>query len=80
MDPETQSLVQKKIAFAQSEHVGATLAILKDSFRKGPLVGETEYNTLVNAITMDAQSDIFIKFIETVDFIKKGGLLNSNNG
>lgn len=77
MEPETQSSKQKKIAFAQSEHIEAVLTILKEVSRQEKLVGDTEYETIVNAVTMDAQGDMIIRFINTIDFIKKGGLLNT---
>ncbi len=69
-----QTMDQKKIAFAQSGHLEAVLAILRDSSRRDKLVGDTEFETLRNAITLDAQSDMIIKFINQIDFIKSGGL------
>lgn len=74
---ETQSIIQKKIAFAQSEHVETVLLILKEISRQEKLVGDTEYETIVNAVTMDAQGEMIIRLINTIDFIKKGGLLKS---
>lgn len=80
MDPDqvNLSLNQKKIAFAQSDHIEAVLAILKESSRQTKLVGDTEFETLVNAITMDAQGEMIIKFLNTIDFIKKGGLVTTD--
>lgn len=79
MDQETQSVNQKKIAFAQSEHVEAAFAILKGCIHTGALMGKSEYETIVNAATMDAQSNMLLKFADTIDFIKRGGLVNSEN-
>lgn len=73
MDPE-QTLKQKKIAFAQSEHLEAVLAILKDSAGQQKLVGETEFETIKNAITLDSNSTMIKNFINLIDHIKKGGL------
>lgn len=73
MDPE-QSIKQKKIAFAQSEHIEAVIVLLREACRQEKLVGDTEYETVVNAVTLDAQSDLIIKFINQIDFIKSGGL------
>lgn len=70
--PDSQSITQQKIAFAQSEHVAIVVSILKECSRQQKLVGETEYATVVNAVTMDAQGDMIIKFINSIDFIKKG--------
>lgn len=75
MDPLTeQSLKQKKIAFAQSEHIEGVIAILKECGGVQKLLGETEFETVVNAATLDAQSAMITKFINTIDFIKGGGL------
>lgn len=75
MDPEINvTLNQKKIAFAQSEHVEVVLALLREATTNQKLVGENEYETVVNAVTLDAQSTLVIKFISQLDFIKKGGL------
>lgn len=71
---DDQSLKQKKIAFAQSTHFEAVLAILKECSRQTKLVGDNEFQTIVNAVTLDAQSDMLVKFINQVDFIKGGGL------
>lgn len=77
-DLQTQTLKQKKIAFAQNvDMVDAVLALLKEGMRHEKLVGETEFETLVNAITMDAQADMMIELINTIEFIKKGGLVTT---
>ena len=73
--PDQQSVIQKKIAFCQSEHIETVVSILKECSRQEKLVGDTEYATVVNAVTMDAQGDMIIKFINTIDFIKKGGIV-----
>ena len=69
-----QSETQKKIAFAQSGHVEAVMLILREVSRQEKLVGDTEFETLKNAITLDAQAEMMIQFIASVDHIKKGGL------
>ncbi len=75
MDPiQEQSLKQKKILFAQSEHVEAVVAILRESAGVAKLVGDTEFETVVNAATLDAQANMVNKFLNQIDFIKKGGL------
>lgn len=76
MDPE-DSLKQKKIAFAQSSHIEAVIALLREACRQQKLVGDSEYSTVVNAVTLDAQSELIIKFINQIDFIKGGGLHNA---
>jgi hypothetical protein len=73
-----QSLVQKKIAFANnSESVEAVLAILREVMGTPKLVGDTEFETLRNAITLDAQSELVVQFINKIDHIKSGGLVST---
>lgn len=75
MDPlQEQSLKQKKIAFAQSEHVEAVLALMRECGGVSKLVGDTEFETVVNAATLDAQSNMVTRFINQIDSIKRGGL------
>jgi len=76
---DEQSMIQKKIAFAQSEHVSIVIALLKECSRQQKLIGDTEYATVVNAVTMDAQGDMIIKFINSIDFIRQGGLVTQQN-
>jgi hypothetical protein len=74
---QNQTMNQKKILFANSGHVDTVMAILRDALPKEPLVGDTEFETLRNAITLDAQSNLIMEFINQVDYIKSGGLLNT---
>lgn len=69
--PEDQSTLQKKIAFANSEHVAIVIQILQECGGVQLLVGETEFATVVNAVTLDAQQDMVKKFINSLDAIKK---------
>jgi hypothetical protein len=73
MDPE-QTLKQKKIEFAQSAHLEAVLAILRESAGEQKLVGANEFETIKNAITLEANSTMITNFINLIDHIKKGGL------
>lgn len=77
-DLPPQTIVQKKIAFAQSpEMFSAALEILRESIKQVKLVGDTEHATVVNAVTLDAQSQLIMDFIAAVDRIKKGELHTS---
>lgn len=69
--PENATTLQKKIAFANSEHVAIVIELLKECGGAQQLVGETEYATVVNAVTLDAQQDMLKKFINALDSIKK---------
>lgn len=74
-----QTLVQKKIAFAQSSHLEAVLAIIRDCTYRDKLVGDSEYATVVNAVTMDTQAQLIMDFIATIDRIKRGDLLTTES-
>lgn len=65
---------QKKIAFAQSAHVETVVQLLKECGGVPTLVGENEFETVVNAVTLDAQQNMITKFINMIDHIKQGGL------
>lgn len=71
---ENQTLNQKKIAFAQSAHLEAVLALLKESAGEQKLLGENEFETIKNAVTLDANANMIKNFINLIDHIKKGGL------
>jgi hypothetical protein len=77
--PEDQSVLQKKIAFAQSEHVAGAVEVLRACVKQRPLVGETEYATVVNAVTLDAQMSLILSFIASIDEIKQGKLLTTES-
>ncbi len=70
------SMKQKKIAFAQSEHIEAVIQLIQEAGGVPKLVGENEFETIVNAVTLDAQQNVLTKFINMIDAIKKGGLHN----
>lgn len=72
--PENQTINQKKIAFAQSAHIEAVITLLKECGGVQKLVGDSEYQTVVNAVTLDAQQEMITKFIGMVDSIKRGSL------
>lgn len=70
-----QTLKQKKITFANSpEMVEAAIAILREHMQVGALVGKSEYETVVNAVTMDAQASLVLKLINSIDAIRNGSL------
>lgn len=71
---ENQTINQKKMSFVQSAHLDAVLALLRDSCGEQRLVGETEFETIKNAITLEANANMIKGFIKMVDFVKSGGL------
>ena len=73
MDESNQSLVQKKIALAQSEHASTVIELMKDIMSKIPLVDEkSEWKTIVNTITLDTQSTMLRSMVDYLEDIRKG--------
>lgn len=78
MEPQINATEnQKKIAFANSEYVATVIQLLQECGGVQQLVGDTEYATLVNAITLDAQQEMIKKFISALDAIKNGSLFET---
>jgi hypothetical protein len=79
MDPEfvPQTMAQKKMAFASSPHVEAVVQLLQECGGVPKLIGNSEFETVVNAATLDAQQNLITKFINTIDAIKQGSLVQS---
>lgn len=74
MDENEQSTKQKKIALAQSEHASTVILLLKDIMDQSPLIADTEFKTIVNAITLDVQSTILRKMVDYLEEIRQGSL------
>lgn len=74
MDTTDQSLIQKKISLAQSEHAPVIIELIKDCMSRTELVADTEWKTIVNAITLDVQSSLLRSMVDHLDNIRKGGL------
>ena len=76
MEESEQSLLQKKIALAQSEHAPIIIELMKDIISKIPLVDEkSEWKTIVNTITLDTQSNMLRSMVDYLEDIRRGGLL-----
>jgi hypothetical protein len=72
---DNQSLVQKKIALAQSEHALIIIELMKDIMPKVPLVDDkSEWKTIVNAITLEVQSTMLRDMVDYLENIKNGSL------
>lgn len=72
-----QSLVQKQITFANdADMVAAAIEIIKSTFETTALLGNNEYETVVNAVKFDTQQNVMLGFLKQLDFIREGGLLN----
>lgn len=72
---ENQSLVQKKIALAQSEHAPTIIELMKDCMEQNHgIIADTEFKTLVNAITLDVQGTMLRNMVDHLENIRKGSL------
>lgn len=75
MPEETeQSLMQKKIALAGSEHAPVIIELMKDCMSQTPIVASTEWATIVNAITIEVQGTLLRKMVDHIAEIRKGSL------
>jgi len=76
MEPEINITEnQKKMAFANSEHIEIVITLLQECGGVDSLVGSNEFATIVNAVTLDAQQNMIKKFINSIDSIRKGSLV-----
>ena len=74
MSESEQSLKQKKIALAQSEHAPVIIELMKDCLTQVPIVADTEWKTIVNAITLEVQSTMMRQMVDHLEGIRKGSL------
>lgn len=74
MDETTQSLKQRKIALATSEHAPIIIELLKDCMPQPAIIAKTEWETIVNAITLDVHGTILRRMIDYMEEIRHGSL------
>ena len=75
--PPNQTEKQKMVSFATSEQVAGAIELLKECRTKlGTVVADTEFQTLVNAITLEVESGLIQRLIIAVDNIRSGKNLN----
>lgn len=73
--PLNQSLIQKKIALAQSEHAAIIVELIRDVGQKVPLIGKDEFETVKNAIIIDTTSTLIADMVDYLERIRNGELL-----
>lgn len=69
-----QTIKQKKIALATSEHAPIIIELMKDCMAQVPIVAETEWKTIVNAITLEVQGTMLRTMVDHLEGIRKGSL------
>lgn len=65
---------QKKIALAQSEFAPIVIELIKDCMGQTPLIADTEFKTLQNAITLDVHSNLIRRVVDYLEEIRQGAL------
>lgn len=78
MEETTQSLKQKKIALATSEHAPVIIELLKDCMPQPQLIAKTEWETIVNAVTLDVHGTILRTMVDYLEDIRRGSLHEPN--
>ena len=76
MDDAT--LKQKKIALAQSEHASVIIELMKDCMSQTPIVDKTEWQTIVNAVTLEVQGTMLRTMVDLLEAIRLGSLHEKN--
>lgn len=70
-----QTMNQKKIALAQSVHAPVIVELVRDVLQNVPLVGNSEWETIRNALIIDTSSTILRDLVDHIDEIKRGKLI-----
>jgi len=74
VEENIQSLKQKKIALAQSEHASIIIELMKDCMIQTPIVGKNQWETLRNAVTLDVQGTMLRSMVDLLEKIRNGSL------
>jgi len=69
-----QSMNQKKMVLAASEHAPVIIELMKDCMSQTPIVGKTEWETIVNAITLEVQGTMLRSMVDHLEGIRQGNL------
>jgi len=74
MDETNQTLKQKKIALATSDQASIIIELMKDCMTQVPIIADTEWKTIVNAITLEVQGTMLRDMVDHLEGIRKGKL------
>ena len=69
-----ETLKQQKIALAQSEYSSIVVELMRDCTSKNPIISDTEFKTLVNAITLEVEANMMMRVVDYIENIRKGSL------
>ena len=74
MEPQSK---EKVITFATSEHYPGAVELLKECRTQiTTIVADDEYHTLINALTLEIESNLIQRFVVQIDNIRTGKNLN----
>jgi hypothetical protein len=74
MEPQSK---EKVITFATSEHYQGAVELLKQCRTQiSTIVADSEYHTLLNALTLEVESNLIQRFVVEIDNIRTGKNLN----
>lgn len=62
------------MALAASEHAPVIIELMKDCMTQNPIVDETEWKTIVNAITLETQGTMLRTMVDHLEGIRNGSL------
>lgn len=65
---------QKLISLAQSEYASTVIEIIKDCIPPSSLVGDTEFETIKNAIIFDTYQNMMVSVVKYLEDIRQGKL------
>lgn len=73
MDEINQNARQRMIAFATSEHAPGAIELLKKCRTQlTTVLADTEFQTLVNALTLEIEATLIQRLVVTIDKIRNG--------
>jgi len=74
IEENEQSLNQKKISLATSEHAPVIIELIKDCMSQTPIIAKTQWETIVNAITLEVQGTMLRSMVDYLEAIRNGSL------
>ena len=74
---DNQTAKQKIVSFATSEHYAGAVELLKECRTQlSSVVADDEFHTIVNALTLEMESNLIQRMIIAVEKIRSGENLN----
>lgn len=72
MEPD-QSVKQKMIQFATSEHAPSAIELLKKCRTQlTTVLADSEFHTLVNALTLEVEANLIQRLVVAIDKVRNG--------